>query len=229
MIREPPGSIRTDRKPFGRYLAEGIGLLREDVNYRRLCAVQFLWSFSVMALPFYVPYAIEAFQAGPHYVGLFVVVTQLSTVLSNVIWAYVGHRKGNRALLVYGTYVLAGSIIVPLLAGFIPGRIFALWGTEIDLRIAFFSLAFAFSGVANSGIWTGRMTYILDIAPEDRRPTYTSFMNVFMLPQALLPIAAGALVALVSYLWMFLIALLFVPINLLVVHRLGETRPRVKS
>tara|TARA_B100000700_G_scaffold279377_1_gene328252 strand:- start:108 stop:317 length:210 start_codon:yes stop_codon:yes gene_type:complete len=54
------------------------------------------------------------------------------------------------------------------------------------------------------------MAYLLDIAPEDRRPTYTSFMNAAMLPQGLLPVLGGWLVALISYQNIFMVSLAFV-------------------
>lgn len=54
------------------------------------------------------------------------------------------------------------------------------------------------------------MAYLLDIAPEDRRPTYTSFMNAAMLPQGLLAVLGGWQVALISYQNIFMVSLAFV-------------------
>ncbi len=225
-VREPIERVRTKRLSLGAYLASGLDLLRTDVNYRRLCGVQFLWAFCMMGSPFYVPYAISDFGIGTAYVGLFVAVTQFSSMLSNLLWAYVGHRKGNRALLVFGSYLLGLSVAVPLLTGYVPDRTAAFWawgnGTAFNLRIAFYTLTFVFSGFATSAMFTGRMTYVLDIAPPDRRPTYTSFMNMFMLPLGLLPVVAGMLVAWISYWNMFLIALVFAPISVVVSRRLKD-------
>ena len=182
-----------------------------------------------MATPFYVPYAISNFSVGLQYVGIFAAWLQISSVLSNVLWAYVGSRKGNQALMVYGSYFMGLSIIVPILANLVPSQevapfAFAGLSTSFNLRIAFFTLTFIFSGFATSGLFTGRMTYVLDIAPADRRPTYTSFLNMFGLPQGLLPILAGVLVAWTSYRSMYLIALLFVPVTLWLVHKLEPVK-----
>ena len=227
LIREPIEPVREHRQSLGAYLKSGLELLKQDVNYRRLCLVQFLWAFSMMAMPFYVPYALSDYGLDPVYVGIFVAVMQVSSIVSNVLWAYLGHKKGNRSLLVYGSYFLALSILIPLLADFVPNETWmplAGWGdtTVFHLRVLFFGLTFVFSGFATSGMFTGRMTYVLDIAPADRRPTYTSFMNMFMLPQGVLPIVAGVLVAWISYWVMFLIALLFIPVTLWLVHRLED-------
>ena len=230
MVREPIEPVRKRQVPLGQYLTNGVGLLKTDLNYRRLCIVQFLWAFSMMGTPFYVPYAIADLGIGTAYVGLFVTVMQFSSVVSNLVWAYVGHRKGSRALLVYGSALMAFSIVVPLLAGSVPSRAIAplaSWGigTALNLRIAFFSLTFAFYGLATSGMYTGRMSYVLDISPPNRRPTYTSFMNMFSLPQGMLPVVAGVLAAWISYKYMFMVALLFAPISVIAASRLRNEAP----
>ena len=226
-IREPVEPVRPERLPMGAYLASGLRLIREDADYRRLCGLRFVWGICMMGTPFYVPYAMSGLGIGVAFVGLFVSVMQFSSVLSNLLWAYVGHRKGNRALLVYGSYLLALSILVPLLAEYVPDRSvspLSAWGiqTAFNFRIAFFAFAFVFSGFATGGLYTGRMAYVLDIAPPDRRPTYTSFMNMFMLPQGVLPLLAGLLVAWTSYRTMFSVALVFVPLSVLLAHRLTD-------
>jgi MFS family permease len=225
LVREPIEPVRKTREPLGAYLVTGLGLLKKDANYRRLCIVQALWSFGMMATPFYVPYAISRFNIGLGYVGIFAGCLQISSVFSNVLWAYMGSRKGNQALMVYGSYFLGLSILVPILAEFVPDQMivpFAFAGIEtpFNLRIAFFASTFIFSGFATSGLFTGRMTYLLDIAPADRRPTYSSFLNMFSLPQGLLPILAGVLVAWTTYQQMFVVTLVSVPLTLWVVHRL---------
>ena len=51
-IREPVQQKQGKTLPLGEYLKVGLGLLKEDLNYRRLCILQFLWAFSMMATPF---------------------------------------------------------------------------------------------------------------------------------------------------------------------------------
>jgi MFS family permease len=154
------------------------------------------------------------------YVGMFVTATQFSSVFSNVAWAWVGRYRGNQALFLYGTYLLALSVLVPILIVYVPDRNIWIWGTEINQRILVYGLTFVFSGAAQSGMYTGRMTYVLDIAPPDRRPTYTSFMNMFMFPQGLLPVLAGVLVAWISYQNLFRVALFFIPFAVILSQKL---------
>ncbi len=226
-IPEPIEPVRKSRLSLGAYIRSGLGLLKEDRNYRLLCGVQVQMGFCQMAMPFYVPYAISELRVGPEYVGLFVTVLQLSSLLSNVLWAQVGHRMGNRALLVYGSYFLMLAAAASLLAIYVPDVLIApfafaglSWTTST--RVAFFALTFVFTGFAMSGLFTGRMTYVLEIAPSDRRPTYTSFLNTFMLPLAVLPLVAGGLVSLISYWNLFLLTLLFAIPLVVSVQRLED-------
>jgi len=228
-IREPVELISAGRQRLRAYLASGLRLLREDVDYRRLCVLQYSWAFAMMVAPFYIPYAISDLGIAAAYVGVFIAVMQLSSIASNVLWAYVGGRYGSRTLLVCGSYILGLSVAIPLLTTLMPSRPALLptpWGqqVDVDLRVAFFGLTFFLSGFATSGAFTGRMTYILDIAPADRRPTYTSFMNMFMLPQSVLPVLAGLLVSWFAYRNVFLLALLFSPLSVVAARSLKDVR-----
>ena len=226
MIREPiEQDARSNWLSLPDYVRRGIGVLKEDGNYRRLCVLQFLWGFASMGAPFYVPYALTDLPMDARFVGFFAAVMQLSSICSNVVWAWIGQRKGNHALLPIGTCLLGLSILVPLTVPLIPPAPInpsAAFGFSypIDLRVGYFALTFVCSGAAWSGMFTGRMTYILDIAPNDRRPTYTSIMNASMMPEGFLPILSGALVAWISYHNVFLISCAFVPLAIVVSRKL---------
>ena len=220
MIREPIEKRTRAQLSLKNYLLSGLSLMKDDVNFRRLCMVQFLWGFSMMGGPFYVPYAISGLGIGAVYIGFYVIAMQFSAVFSNVAWAWVGRYKGNQALFLYGTCLLALSILVPICIVYVPDHTIWFWGTEVNLRVVVYAFTFIFSGAAQSGMYSGRMTYVLDIAPADRRPTYTSFMNMFMFPQGLLPLLAGVLVAWISYQNLFRISLLFIPFAAMLAYQL---------
>jgi len=220
MIREPIEKSTRAQLSLKNYLISGLSLMKDDVNFRRLCMVQFLWGFSMMGGPFYVPYAISGLGIGAVYIGFYVTAMQFSSVFSNVAWAWIGRYKGNQALFLYGTCLLALSILVPICIVYVPNHLLNFWGTEVNLRVVVYAFTFIFSGAAQSGMYSGRMTYVLDIAPADRRPTYTSFMNMFMFPQGLLPMLAGVLVAWISYQNLFRISLLFIPFAAMLAYQL---------
>ena len=205
LISEPTERRTRERMSLKSYLLGAWRLLKGDANYRRLCFFRSFEGLPTMAAPFYVPFAISVLRIKSAFVGVFVATVQIGRVCSNILWVYIGHRHGSRALLVYGSYVMAASVVIPLLTPFVPERELSS-APSIDLRSAFFCLSFFLLGSASSGLASGRMSYVLDIAPPGRRPTYTSFLNLFMLPQVLVPLVAGWLVVSVSYSAAFLIA-----------------------
>lgn len=225
LIREPIEPVRKSREPIRSYLAGGFRLLKDDDDYRRLFILRYLWATAMMGTSFYVPFAISDLGMNIVYIGLFVSVSQVSSVLSNALWARIGDRKGNRALLIYGTYFLAGSLLIPLSTPLVLDltiRPLAFLGIpfSISTQVLYFSLTFLCNGFANSGMFTGRMALVLDLAPADRRPTYTSFMNTLGVPQGLLPILGGFLAAWLSYRDMFLISLAFIPPAIILARRI---------
>ena len=227
LIREPIEKNRRKREPFRAYMASGLRLLKDDANYRRLFALRYTWAAAEVGRSFYVPYAISTLGISAVFVGLFVSVSQASSLLSNALWAWVAPRRGNRSLLIYGTYMLAFSVSIPILTPYLPVeyvRPLTLFGIESAIRtdVLFFSLTFVFNAFASSGMYTGRMTLILDISPPDRRPTYTSFMNTFGVLQGAFPILAGVAATLIGYRGVFLIALCCVPFSVILVHRFKE-------
>ena len=138
-------------------------------------------------------------------------------------------KKGEPRAALDGDLVLGLFDCHPQTINLIPRIEVELFGWAgfdaiFDLRVAYYSLTFAFAGFASSGMFTGRMTYVLDISPEDRRPTYTSFLNAAMLPQGVLPVLGGWLVALISYQNMFIVSLLFVPVAIWMAGKLKAVK-----
>ena len=226
LIREPIENRARAREPMRSYLASGFRLLKEDLDYRRLFILRYIWAASMMGSSFYVPYALSDLHISIVYIGLFVSVTQASSILSNALWAWVGKWGGSRALMICGTYLLGASLAVPLLTPYVPSisiSSFDLFGVAaLDTRVLFFCLTFVCSGFATSGMFTGRMALVLDLAPEDRRPTYTSFMNTLGVPQGLMPIVGGFLAAWLSYGHVFFIGLCFLPLAIFLSHRIQQ-------
>lgn len=223
-IRERAEEVREERLPLRQYLASGVQLLRENDDYRRLILLRYCWAAGMMGSTFYVPYAITNLGMPVAFIGLFVSVSQLSAFLSNGLWAWIGSRRGNTALMVYGTWATGLAALVPLAAPYVPDVAVPLAGLDVSVgtRVLFFSLAFLFQGFAHSGTFTGRMAFVLDIAPPDRRPTYTAFSNFFGIPQASLPILAGVLAAWLSYPGMFVIGFAFTPVALVLAARMAK-------
>ena len=233
LIREPIEQVRKGRLPMGEYLKSGFKLLKEDDDYRRLFILRYIWATAMMGTSFYVPFALSDLGIGVVYIGLFVSVSQAASILSNALWAWVSERWGNRELLISGTYLLGLSILVPITTPLIsdtPIQPLSFIGIDFSLstRVLYFCLTFLFNGFSTSGMFTGRMALVLDLSPPDRRPIYTSFMNTMGVPQGLMPILGGLLAGWLSYHYMFLISLLFIPPAIILADRISPSPERSK-
>ena len=62
---------------------------------------------------------------------------------------------------------------------------------SVNAQVALLSAAFGAGGFYLSGLTIGSMNYMMDIAPERKRPSYLAFMSLFTLPMALAPMAYG--------------------------------------
>ena len=85
------------------------------------------------------------------------------------------------------------------------------------------------NGFARSGRCIANHTYLLDSAPEDRRPLYIGFMNTLTFPFMLSPILGGAIVALFGYTTLFIVAEVAAVANLIASVRLVEPRLTVPA
>jgi len=234
LIQEPIEKVRKGRLPMGDYLKSGFLLLKEDDDYRRLFILRYIWATAMMGTSFYVPFALSDLGIGVVYVGLFVSVSQAASVLSNALWAWVSERWGNRELLISGTYLLGLSILVPIttpLVSDIEIKPLSFIGFDftISTRILYFCLTFLFNGFSASGMFTGRMALVLDLSPPERRPIYTSFMNTMGVPQGLMPILGGLLAGWLSYHYMFIVSLLFIPPAAILAGRISPSPKRTKA
>jgi MFS family permease len=138
-------------------------------------------------------------------------------LVANFVWSQVIDRAGSRAaLLGSGVLAIASPVIAcvviflpdgwgyapSFLSGFVDGD--SVDGRHILLLSTFVLNSFAFNGRLISN-----MTYLLEMAPPERRPTYIGLANTLTFPLALLPVAGGALAGCTSYIWLFLVAACF--------------------
>jgi MFS family permease len=83
-------------------------------------------------------------------------------------------------------------------------------------------LVFFVSGAANDGNALAGSTYLLEIAPEDERPSYIGLANTTLGIVTFLPVLGGWLVARIGYGGTFAISLAFALLGLLASARLQE-------
>jgi len=224
-VREPVGAVASRPRSLAEHLRVGPSLMRADPNYRRQFRLNLCIGLATMCMPMLMPFALERLGARAAVSGVFVSATMLAATLSNLVWARLGDRHGPRGILRVAAWLVVVPPIVALVAGHLPASVAAIGPGEVDLRIAVFALAFMASGALSHGLMTGGPTYLLEIAPEQVRPTYVGFNSALMMPVATLPVAAGAFAARFSYRALFALCIGFGLLARLLIRRLGDPLP----
>jgi MFS family permease len=221
VIDEPvdPASVG-ERRPWLEYFRSGPRIVREDADYRRLLISFFAFAVALAGTPFLVPFLIRRIGMSDAVVGPLMIITSVVTVFGTMYYGWLGNRSGNRAVIVLASRLVLFSPGFALAAALLPEIRVWSW----DLRFILIAFALVLSRVAGFAMGVGRQNYLLDIAPADRRPTYTSFWQAFALVTTVLPIFTGMLVQSIGYVAVFGVCGLFGLLSLATAHRLREPR-----
>lgn len=194
VIREPDSDVK-DLRPQA-WSAYWRDVSRASLHLKPLVITELLTGFSLMALPFYVVYA-KADLGAPlaAATGWYLIAQVGGGVVSNLLWARLVDKRDSRAMLFICALVAA---ITPLLAILVSP-----WGWEALIPIFFLA------GSTFNGRRVGFQTMLLELAPDAQRGTYAGINALFSLPIAFLPLAAGALLKVISYPTLFMITAVF--------------------
>jgi len=194
MIREPPRA-KTDGRmpPWREYFVQLKGTVR---RLKVLVLVQMLTGFSLMAFPFYIVYARRELGAPQEAVAWFMLSQVVGGVLANLLWAWLVDKYGSRCMLMVCACI---STLTPLLA-IALGRM----GWQGILPVMFLV------GAIFNGRAVGFSSAVLELSPEDERPTYSALNKVLIIPVAFLSLVGGLLLQHWSYPALFLLAAGFI-------------------
>jgi MFS family permease len=205
IVHEPPQAHPGARMRVIEGLRRAPILIRQNPNYRWFIISRMLARVGQIAEPFYVIYATEALRLPASVAGIYLAVRAISGALSNLLWGRVSDRQGNRRLLLISSLLIA---LIPALALAGPALAGAL-GMGEDGLIAAIGLVFLASGIANDSSNIAGMTYLLEIVPEDERPTYIGLANTTLGIVTFLPVLGGWLVTQLGYQGTFGLGLVF--------------------
>ena len=224
LIKEPAASSVRPMLSLGEHVRKGFALMKTHGNYRLFFLVRISWQFTSMAFPFYSAYAYTVLGFSESVVGVFVSLWVGSGVLSNYIWGKLADTRGNRIVLILTALIsLAPPLMVLLLIRGVPD------GAHAGPTAAVFWImasTYLINGFARSGRFISNMTYLLEFAPEDRRPLYVGFMNSLTFPFMLSPALGGVIVHLFSFETLFTLSMVFAGINIILSAKLVEPRFR---
>ena len=183
-IREPIHRVQTERRSLRQHLKQGPHFLRTDRNYRLFLLFRICTHTARMCTPFYIPYALDRLKIPDSTTGLFLAVGAFSAVISSVLWGYVGERHGIKWILIWTSALACIAPLVAISVRYVP----TVW------QMPYYFLIFVFSRASMGGMMIGFMTYMINLAPPLKRPTYLGFMNTILFPFGFMPVVAGQLV-----------------------------------
>lgn len=225
MAQEPPGRPRQVKITLGQQLRRAPRLPRRDRDFRRILIVRVLLGLSGIAGPFYVLYATRKMSVGQGAAGIFVACQVLSTALAALAAGRIGDRFGNKVLMTLAAvagFLAPVSVLCMRVVPFPPSGVLGL-----SCNVWAFCAVFALGGLAQSCANIAVLNYLLDIAPERRRPTYLGIMYTIAAPLTFAPVLGGALAGWTSYEFVFILAAVFS--FLLILSALRLTEPRGKA
>jgi MFS family permease len=223
-VPEPAHTASRARLPFGRHLAQGIALISRDAGYRRFYLAGLLSTMSTMGQVVFVPYALKELSLPEDIVGVLIVAAAVFALPANLLWSRISDRQGNRRLYLVASRAYLAVPVAAVASGLVPPLSLGLAG--YDLRAGVFVLAWVLATVGNQGRGMAGMNYLLELAPEESRPSYIAFMNLLMAPAALVPLLAGALAELISFPAVFILSLVLGLGAQVLIRGLDEPRDR---
>ncbi|WP_304619611.1 MFS transporter [Paracoccus sediminilitoris] len=156
---------REDMLSLRQSLAQ-LSLLRRDGQLARFVLARSLLVGTALAPPYLLVLAAGQ-DADDRQLGLLVLASALASLLSSWVWGRMSDRSARRVLIWSGA---AASVALALAIGL---RVAGLAGHATAIAVVLFGLMIAYHGVRQ-----GRSTYLVDMAPDDKRAAYTAVSNL---------------------------------------------------
>lgn len=183
-------------------------------DFRRLVFGRWLIGLFGLALPFYILHATEAVGLPEAVVGWFGSAQMVGGIVASIGLGWLSEHWGPRAAIWAGATATLISPLVALLIHLIGSR----WIAQT------YPLVYFCYGITNNTWMMGMFNYLLEIAPEDRRPFFVGLYNT--LGGVLVPVSflGGVLLRFTSYPFLFAVTALGVAGGLWISLRLRDTR-----
>lgn len=207
-VREPENKNCPPAKTLSLFLKDAFQTLLGDKNFAKAIFTEILSGSLLLSLSFYVLYAKNILQVHPSMVGIFIAVQMLAGVLSNLVWGMLSDRIGNRS-------VIRGALLFHLSIPF-----FALVSrTPYMYMLVFFSIGFYMNGAS-----IGFTNFMLEVAPEEKRPLYISLRGTLVAIVSFFPLLGGIFIDLFSFRAIFMAVLIISIFANILASRLREPR-----
>lgn len=212
LVKEPPVGKRPERRRFGENLRLGFETLKRDKNFRMLIWTRVAIGAYVLGFPFYIIFAKEYLLIPTNIAGIFLSVQMAGYLSSNILWGYLSNNKSNKLVLLLSAIC---SAVCPLLL---------ILSILTKIPVWLYGSIFFFLGATIAGLDMGYTNYLLEIAPEDRRPIYVGFLNTIVGPTIFLSAIGGLIIQLTSFAFLYSLVFLISIVSIFLSLSLGESK-----
>lgn len=169
-------------------------ILIKDVNFRTYLISRIFFQLGNMAAGFFAVFGIRQFTLPDERAAVFSAMLFTSAMIGFLLWGMVGDRIGPRNISLISDFL---QVVVLIIAAFAPS-------------LGAYYLVFLVFGFSQSGSIIGDLVMGMGLGPEEERPAYLGLVRsvpgIFVL---IAPLAGGVLVEWLGFQAMFLIALSF--------------------
>lgn len=168
--------------------------LRGDLNFVKYLISRTFFQMSSMAFAFLAVYGIQQYRLADEQAAIFTGILFFSGTIGFLFYGWLGDRLGPRTVLLISDGMQAIVLIL----------------TILNLGVWSIYLVFLIIGFAQSGYIIGELIIVMELGPDDKRPTYIGLART--LPGFIIliaPLIGGLLVGQLGYRLMFSTALIF--------------------
>ncbi|WP_458699458.1 MFS transporter [Sulfurospirillum sp. 1307] len=196
MDESPKENVAKKEKSFSEFMKNSIQILKVDKRLRQQILVIFLGYSYFLAMPFVILNANKSFTLTGWMLGGFIMVQMIGSIIGSTFFWRKIHDYEKMLSLSFLFAIL--SFVVALFANnlYMYASVFLLFGMAID--------GFSISG----------MNLVIEIAPEEKRPTYTALQTTITSFGLFFPIIGGVLLRYVSsYSFIYLLTIILLSVG----------------
>jgi MFS family permease len=198
-------NVTIKEKSFKLFMKNSIEILKNDNRLKQQIIVIFLGYSYFLAMPFVILNANKTFTLTGWMLGGFIAVQMIGSILgSSFVWRKIHDYEKMLSL----SFVFAISSFV-----------IALFAYDIYT----YALVFLFFGISIDGFSIAGMNLVIEIAPEEKRPTYTALQTTITSFGLFFPILGGVLLKYVSsYAFIYILTIILLSIGYFLSRRFDK-------
>jgi MFS family permease len=196
LVREQPDVVPAHSTPPLQNLRRAWAVARADRRFQGFLLLRIAQLAGTACVPFLTVYAKRVLNVSDSFIGSLVSITLASSLLSNIVWARLSDRRGNRLVMLIGNGM---GVLFCALA--------ALAVVQADLEPAaaqaVLMALFALSGALTAGINLASVPLMIESSAPEQQSLYFGLSNTVLGVVLLLTSLVGLIVDRFGYLGLF--------------------------